>query len=193
MTPSNSSGCAPLLISSPRKDEHDNIPIPVISGRRANNRDLFNICVEMMCCFGCFILVFFVALFVCMCILLNTTNTENVRKACVGFWEFSLVALLSPILIPFVYGVYACCFVICFGWWNWYVYSGTCMFVMGVACLHMSIIVSQNSLCITALCESTPPVPWLLYAVWIKSVLFFSGSFSSLYYFFSMHRSLDKV
>jgi len=162
-------------------------PDEMESSRLPRSKDVANIFMGCICCAGFLVFVLFLMLFIGICALLAWNNTTNVKKLCPGFWEFSLVSLLSPIIIPSVYCVYGCCCLFCFGWWNWYLYSGTCMMVMAIAGLHMSITVSENGACIDALKQGTPssPVPWLLYAGWLKCILFFSGAFSSLYCYFN--------
>jgi hypothetical protein len=120
---------------------------------------------EALCCVGCLIGVTVLSLFVCLCVVLAATNNEIVKHSCSGFWEFMVIALLSPILIPLIYVV--CCSS------NWNIFSGVCCFVFGIVSLHMSISMGENERCVEALRMSTPPIPWLLYAVWLKTVLFF--------------------
>jgi len=156
------------------------------SSRLPYSRDFIKAFFECICCFGFLAAALFVFFFVMVCALLAWNDTDEVRKNCPGFWEYSLVALLSPLIIPAVYCVYCCCCLFVLGFWNWYAYSGACMLVMAIAGLHMSITSAENWNCVVALKSSTPssPLPWLLYACWLKCVLFFSGAFSSLYYFF---------
>lgn len=153
---------------------------PTTSSKLPSFQNIYLICEEMLCCTITLALVIFLALFVCMCIILDKTNNIEVRTQCAGFWEFMLVALLSPVIIPTIYCMYMCLFL--FVWaWRWKFFSGICMLVMGICSLHMAISVSENQKCIGALEKSTPPLPWLLYAAWVKCIFFFCGSISLLY------------
>jgi hypothetical protein len=127
---------------------------------------LTTIFVETVCCVGFLFVVFFLILFVCLCIVLTATNNPVVKTNCSGFWEFMVISLLSPVVIPLIYVLS------CFS--NWNVYSGVCSFVFGAVALHMSIAMSEKATCVEALRNSTPDIPWLLYAVWLKTILFFT-------------------
>jgi len=142
-----------------------NVPEEHVSGKLPES--LTAICLEAMCCVGFMLTLFFVTLFVCLCIVLNATNNPEVKAECSGFWEFMVVALLSPITFPVM-------FLLVVGRVSWSVFSGTCCLVFGIVSLHMSIAMAEKTECVEALRRSTPPVPWLLYAVWLKTILFFS-------------------
>ena len=151
-----------------------------ISGKRFFFKDCFLLFEEIFCCCICFIVAIYISLFICICVVLDRSNNDSVKKLCGGFWEFMIVALVSPIIIPCLYCLYGCFFLfVCT--WKWKVFSSACMLVMGVGTLHLCINVSENANCLQALRESTPPLPWLLYAGWVKTIFFFSGSFSLIY------------
>jgi hypothetical protein len=153
--------------------------------------DLRIICEEMICCWICFAVVLYIGLFVCMGIILEKSNNELVKTECRGFWEFMVVSLLSPVLIPILY---VCCgFVFFCVWnWSWKFFSGVCMILMGTSTLYMAMYCTERQECKGALTNSTPPVPWLLYAAYVKVVFFFCGSLTFLRDYF-YHGSPKKL
>jgi uncharacterized BrkB/YihY/UPF0761 family membrane protein len=151
-----------------------------ISGRKPDYRDWIYSLKEIVMCLGvCFILLVMIV-FILMCVLLSKTNTNEVKEACNGLWEFMLVAVLSPIIVPLFYCLYSCLFFLLCPW-KWNIYFGACMLILGITGLHVSITMSENVSCVAALKESTPPLPLLLYASWIKTIICFCGAFSSFY------------
>jgi len=150
------------------------------SGKKPQLEDWVKTLKETILCVGLFASVLLIAVFICLCILLSKTNTDEVKGACSGFWEFMLIALLSPIVIPLFYCLYSCLFFMNCPW-KWNIYSGTFMLTFGLIGLHMSITASENPACVKALRNSTPPLPWLLYVSWGKTVLFLCGAISSFY------------
>lgn len=161
----------------------------VVSGKRMELHDICNILKEIMCCFIAFVVLIYISVFICICIILQKTNNSTVKGNCGGFWEFMIIALISPIIIPLFYFVYSCILFFIFSI-KWRKFYGACMFVFGVASLHMCIHVSENQLCLESLRNSTPPLPWLLYAGWVKTLFFFSGSFSLLYDEYTKYNSM---
>ena len=115
------------------------------------------------------------AAFVCLCMLLARANTPDVRGACPGLWDFMLAAVLAPLAIPCLYCVVACCL-----WVPWRPFYGACSLVMAVACLHMALTASESGACVEALRRTSEPLPWLLYAAFIKGGLFAAAAASSL-------------
>jgi hypothetical protein len=146
-----------------------------ISGKKPDWVDAGKAAVHCIECLGCFACMLWVACFILMSLLLHRANTMEVRVACAGFWDFMLISLLSPVLIPSIYCIFS--FVM---WWNWYAFSGSCMLILAVASLHMTLNASENSACVEAIRLTTKPIPWLLYAGWIKSVVYCAGAVSSL-------------
>lgn len=164
-------------------NHHDNndknsggLPPPVvISGKRGpdwNSRDMLH-CVV---CLMCLAFLLWTSCFVVMCILLHRANTLEVKTACAGFWDFMLLSLLTPILIPTMY-----CFFSWVMWWGWYPFSGSCMFVMGIFSLHMTLNALENAACVEAVRSTSGPVPWLIYVGMLKSVIYCAGAISSLF------------
>jgi hypothetical protein len=113
--------------------------------------------------------------FLCLCVLLSRANTPEVRTACPGLWDFMLAALLAPLAIPCLYCAVACCL-----WVPWQPFYGACSLVMAVACLHMALTASESGACVEALRRTSEPLPWLLYAAYIKGGLFAAAAVSSL-------------
>jgi hypothetical protein len=116
-------------------------------------------------------MLLWVALFVSMCVLLARDNTADVHARCGGLWDFVLVSLLSPVIVPIAYCVLTWCTI------GWATFSCVACGVMGTVSIHMSLTYSENAGCIAALGE--PPL--LLFAVYIKSVLYGVGALSSFY------------
>lgn len=161
-------------------------PPKVESGKLPTYRDWMRIILEAACCCGFLMVVSLLGIILLFCFIIGVSNTNSVRTMCPGYWEFCLIGLLTPFLVTGVYCIYACCFFFILGWWNWHVYFGTCMFVMGVVGIHMSVVASENSECIVALEQTTKyNFPFLLYVGYMICILCFSGSFSSFYYYLS--------
>ena len=95
----------------------------------------------------------------------------QVHARCGGLWDFVLVSLLTPVIMPIAYCVFTCCTV------DWSSFSCVACGVMATVSVHMSVTYSENAGCIAALGE--PPL--LLFAVYIKSVLYGIGALSSFY------------
>jgi len=122
-----------------------------------------------LCCVACL----FVALFALLCVLLVRANTPEVRGACPGFWDFMLAAVFAPVAIPALYCAVACCL-----WVAWRPFYAGCSAVMAVACLHSALTAGENAACIEALRATSAPLPWLLYACYVKCALFTGGAVS---------------
>ena len=123
---------------------------------------------------ACIVLVW-LAVFVWLCVLLSRANTPEVRLACPGFWDFMLATLFAPAAIPCLYCAVACCL-----WVAWRPFYGACSLVMGLACLHISLVASEHAECVEALRRTSEPLPWLLYAGFIKGALFTAAAVSAL-------------
>lgn len=130
-------------------------------------------------------MVLYLALFVCVAIILDKTNNESVKTECRGFWEFMVVSLLSPVLIPISYGCFGFLFFFVCNWPSWKLFSGACMILMGTSTLYMAMYCTEKQSCTDALKNSTPPVPWLLYAGYVKIMFYFCGSLAFLRDYFS--------
>ena len=122
-----------------------------------------------LCCVACL----FLALFALLCVLLARANTPEVRAACPGFWDFMLAAVFAPVAIPALYCAVACCL-----WVAWRPFYAGCSAVMAVACLHSALTAGENAACIEALRATSAPLPWLLYACYVKCALFTGGAVS---------------
>lgn len=146
-----------------------------ISGKRPDWKDAGRAAIHCIECISCFACMLLITCFILMSLLLHRANTMEVRTACAGFWDFMLISLLSPLLVPTIYCIFS--FVL---WWNWYAFSGSCMLILAIASLHMTLNASENSACVEAIRSTTNPIPWLLYAGWLKSVVYCAGAVSSL-------------
>lgn len=120
-------------------------------------------------------LLAFLALFVALCVLLAKANVPAVHAACPGFWDFMLAAVFAPVAIPMLY----CCLAWC-AWVSWQAFSGGACLALAIACLHLSLSAAENGACVEALRATSPPLPWLLYAGFIKGALFAAGALSSI-------------
>lgn len=145
------------------------------------------VCEEVICCVIFFAIVLYIALFVCVAVILEKTNNEQVKTQCRGFWEFMIFALLSPLVIPCVYACGGIVFFFVCNW-PWKLFSGACMILLGTSTLYMAMYCTENQLCTEALRASTPPVPWLLYAAYVKVIFFFSGSLTFLRDYFHSNK-----
>lgn len=125
-------------------------------------------------CIACCIVLAWIGLFVALCVLLARDNTAEVHAGCGGLWDFVLVSLLSPVLMPLAYCSLSCCVSWTAGWTT---FSCVACTVMGTVSLHMSLTYSENASCIAALGEP----PFLLFAVYIKSILYGVGALSAFY------------
>ena len=123
----------------------------------------------ILCCLACL----FLSLFVLLCVLLARANTPEVRAACPGFWDFMLAAVFAPAAIPVLYCLVACCL-----WVEWRPFYAGCSTVMAVACLHTALTAGESASCVEALRATSAPLPWLLYACYVKCALFTGGAVS---------------
>ena len=152
-------------------------PLPpiTISGKKPDWRDAGKAAFQCVLCVSCLACLLWAVCFVLMSILLHKANTTEVRASCAGFWDFMLISLLSPLLVPSIYCMFS--FVM---WWNWYSFSGSCMLILAIASLHMTLTASENSLCVESIRNTSPPVPWLIYVGWLKSIIYCAGAVSSI-------------
>ena len=111
---------------------------------------------------------------VVICILLDKANVASVHSACAGFWDFMLVSLLAPVLIPIGYCMLSC------GAWQWRTFSGVCMLIMALTSLQLTLSAASNHECVDAIRDTTPPLPWLIYFGWVKAAMYGTGAFSAL-------------
>ena len=146
-------------------------PQPHESGR------ILRAAAQCVCCVLTFVAVLWVAVFVLTCMLLSWANTPGVRAACAGFWDFMLVSVLSPVLIPLVY----CMMTGVAGVLRWQLFSGACMLVFAISALYMTLVAAGNHACVEALRETAPPVPWLILVGWFKAAAYGAGALSTLW------------
>jgi hypothetical protein len=151
------------------------MPAPHVgSSRLPRWKDLQSTLLRCALCLACLLALLWLVLLVLVILLLSYSNTPAVRAACAGFWDFMLISILSPVLIPLAYCVLSC------GAWPWAPFSGACMLIMGASCLHLTLMSSENSVCVEAIRSTSPPLPWLIYIGWLKSALYLAGALSSL-------------
>ena len=123
----------------------------------------------------CIMITLWVVFFVIGCLLIHRANVPAVHAACGGFWEFMVVALVSPALIPFAYAILGLGI---FAWQDFYAISS---FTLTVAALYMTLSAANNTDCQDAIRATTPPEPWLIFFGWLKVVAYGSATVSVIF------------
>jgi hypothetical protein len=123
-----------------------------------------------MCCLCSAWMLFFSALLV----LLWHSHTKAVLEECGSFWDVMLLCIMSPPLVPFLYASASA-----FGT-PWHSFVGFGALALFAVSLASGVQAASQVECVVALRASTPPLPWLLYAAWLKSVVFGSSAYSLL-------------
>jgi hypothetical protein len=118
------------------------------------------------CCWSC---LYFVA----VCLLLHFNNTHAVHMACPGLWDFALYAFVFPMISPALYLLlqFSSSFT---------ALATGCAFGLSLIGAVISLKASTSSLCTETLRAATPPVPWLLFFAWLKTLLFLGALVSAL-------------
>ena len=130
--------------------------------------------VGCLLCLAIFGVALWVSCFVSICILLDKANIESVHSSCAGFWDFMLVSVLAPVLIPIGYCLLSC------GAWQWRSFSGVCMLILAITSLQLTLTAASNHECVDAIRNTTPPIPWLIYMGWVKAAVYGTGALSAL-------------
>lgn len=112
-------------------------------------------------------------LFVSICVLLYRTNTLSVHMNCPGFWDFTLVSVLSPLLLPLLYLLSSSVLTI-----SWNSFSTAWLLGMSLFSFATTLNATLNFNCVETLRSITPPFPWLVFVGWIKSIMYFAGTVS---------------
>ncbi len=113
--------------------------------------------------------------FVGVCILLYRTNTPEVHVNCPGFWDFTLVSVLSPLLLPLLYLLSSSALTI-----SWNSFSTAWLLGMSLFSVATTLSATLNFNCVETLRTITPPFPWLVFVGWVKSIMYFAGTVSYL-------------
>jgi hypothetical protein len=114
--------------------------------------------IGVICCWSC---LYFVA----MCFLLHFTNTHLVHEVCPGLWDFVLYAFVFPMLSPILY--------VSLQWSSSFTSLTTgCSFGLSLLGAVISLKASTSPLCVETLRATTPPLPWLLFMAWMKTLFF---------------------
>lgn len=153
-----------------------------VSSHRTNTMMKGFLCVTGIMC------AIWLTVFVCVCVLLHKTNTPSVHMNCPGFWDFTLLSVLSPMLLPFLYLLSSSVLTI-----SWTSFSTAWLFAMSLFSFAITLASSLNYNCIETLREITPPFPWLMFVGWIKSVIYFAGTLSSLHNICKSSSSSSRV
>jgi hypothetical protein len=151
--------------------DHEEDIAPHVSSRLPTAGELMRGVTGALVCAAACVAVVWLAIFITLCVLLSKANTPEVRAACPGFWDFMLASVFAPVVIPCLYCALVCCL-----WVAWQPFYGVCSLVMAVASLHMSLTASESGACVEALRRTSEPLPWLLYAGYIKCALFGTAS-----------------
>lgn len=157
---------APLLTSEPA-------PF-LISGRRAQT-SLSHSLLKGLLCIACLMGVIWLTVLVSVCVLLQKTNTQQVHASCPGFWDFTLVSVLSPFLLPLLFLLTSSMLSL-----SWSAFSTAWFITMTLFSFAMTLTASMSLPCVETLREATPPFPWLLFVGWVKSAMYLAGSITGL-------------
>ncbi len=144
-----------------------------ISGRRAppSSHSLL----KGLLCIACLMGVIWLTIFVCVCILLRMTNTPQVHLHCPGFWDFTLISILSPLLLPMFYFLSSSFLTL-----SWSSFSTACLMIMSLLSLSITLPATLSVSCVETLREITPPLPWLIFVGWFKCILYFASAISAI-------------
>ena len=135
---------------------------------------IWNYIISLFGCVSCVLLVLWTAFFVVGCVLIHRANVAPVHAACGTFWEFMVVALISPALIPVAYAT------IGLGAIAWQDFYAVASLALVIAALVMTLSAASNDLCREAIRATTPPEPWLIFFGWLKVVAYGAGTISAL-------------
>ena len=161
--------CRPLLLPPP--------PSGGIQSRLPASPDVMRALLRILVALCTCVLLIWLVLFICMCILLSRANTPDVRASCAGFFDFMLCVTVAPVILPCIY---CCAFLVFCTAHGWRFFYGGASLVLAVLCLHMSLTAGENASCVDALRRTTEPLPLLLYAGYLKACLFLTAALSSL-------------
>jgi len=111
--------------------------------------------------------------FVFCCVVLSFNNNAAVHEHCGVFWDFMLLSVLSPLVVPVAY------FMLAAGrsFPSFYTFS---MLLLSLGGFVLTLQCSARLECVDSLRHSTPPLPLLLYLGWFKAIAFGAGSYSIL-------------
>jgi hypothetical protein len=158
-------------VAHPKEITLDVSPAPFHISSRRGQHDV----VRGLLCFACIMATIWLTVFVSVCVLLYRTNTPQVHISCPGFWDFMLVSVLSPMLLPLLYLMSSSVLTL-----SWASFSTAWLLVMSLLSFIIVITATLNVQCVESLREITSPFPWLLFVGWIKSVMYFAGLVSAL-------------
>lgn len=121
---------------------------------------------SVVCCWSCLY-------FISICLLLHFTNTHVVHDACPGLWDFVLYAFVFPMISPVLY--------LLLQWSSSFTSLTTgCSFGLSLLGSVISLKASTSPLCVESLRDATPPVPWLLFVAWMKTLFFLCALVAAL-------------
>ena len=97
------------------------------------------------------------------------------HAACGTFWEFMVVALVSPMLLPIAYAMLG------LGAFAWQDFYAIAMLAMTISALYMTAVAANSAQCQDAIRSTTPPEPWLIFFGWLKGVAYGSATVSTVF------------
>ena len=153
-----------------------------VSGRRAHTSASLGL-LKGLLCIGSLMATIWLTVFVCLCLLLRKANTEQVHRNCPGLWDFTLVSILSPFIVPLIFLMTTSVLTL-----SWSAFSAAWLVAMSLFSLAFAFTSSMSFACVETLRDITPPFPWLLFVGWVKSIMYLAGALSSLRGLFSARR-----
>jgi hypothetical protein len=127
-------------------------------------------------CIACMAFCIWLIMFGGLVLLLHVTNTQEVHASCPGLWDFVLISILLPFIMP--------CLYLCTP-----ALSLASLLFLSALGLLLSIHSSTIPTCVELLRVLTPPLPWLLFVACIKTVLYMAGALSTLLKLYHPNRS----
>ena len=120
-------------------------------------------------CIACLACIIGLFIFTLCCLLLSVTHVQEVHEACPGLWDFVLISMLSPFILWLLYLFTT----------SWSCLSPAAFGFLTVLGTLISVQSSLLPICVETLRVITPPVPWLLFLAWLKTIMFMTSMLSS--------------
>ena len=124
-----------------------------------------------ICCFG----LIYLGLFIMVCILLSEANNQDVHTHCGDFWNFMLVSILFPVLLPLIFCLVRPCIGI-----SWLHFTAASTVIMAIASFCTAYHAGSEFSCVEALRRSSPPDPLLMYLDYVNGGLFSFAAISAI-------------
>ena len=150
-----------------------------VSGKSAQTHIL-----QGIFCIACTLCAIWTLLWAMIIFLLHETNVPKVHESCTALWDFVLVSVCMPIIMPILLVL-----TVADGYWS--VVSPSLFLFLSLLGITVSLHASMNSVCVETLRSLTPPFPWLLFVAWMKTVFFIAGGLSSTHKLF--HHNMNDT